>query len=91
MFLRPSAVLCDEQSTLGRTLGAELDAAAERYHQARHNYEAALELQMKPWFGQCTTANEAVRKAFLDLNQARAKYGAVLKAIANSYAGPEVF
>ena len=88
MFLRANAIFCDEDSTVGRKLRAELDAAAERYQQAKHNYQAALELQSRPWFDQCATASEKVRASLLDLDRARTKYGAVLKAVADLYAGP---
>jgi hypothetical protein len=89
MFPRINAVFCDEQTPRQRKLRGELDAAAQRYQQARHNYQAALELQTKPWFGESATANEELRRALLDLTGARVNYGAVLRAIADSYALPE--
>jgi hypothetical protein len=84
-----NAVFCEEQTVRERRLRADLDAAANQYHEARHNYLAAVELQAKPWYGQCDTAKEAVRRALVELNRARAIYGSTLRTIADLYARPE--
>jgi hypothetical protein len=83
MFSESSVVSFSDRGTLERKLRAELDAIAEEYQHAKQNYEAALELQTKPWFGQSATANQNVQMALLDVTGIRNRYVALLRAFAD--------
>jgi hypothetical protein len=59
MFSQSDVEVSYERAAVERKLRAELDTVAEQYQHAKQNYEAALELQTKPWFGQSPSAKQS--------------------------------
>lgn len=72
-----------QQVALECKLRAELDAAAEQHHFAEQNYQAALELQDRPWFDHSPSANHEVQSALLEEARTREHYVALLKVFAD--------